>query len=142
MDTYALSNLTPRTLELFIASPSIVEASRTALEKVLAIKGRLSAAEARLAAAERETAEIAKDQGRLRENIKALEKTPEGHDLIARYVAKAQQQETRIEQLTNERRTANDECARLQSELDAAFQALATKTERDSANPASAGESL
>jgi hypothetical protein len=142
MDTYALSNLTPRTLELFIASPSIVEATRTALEKVLEIKGRLSAAEARLAAAERETAEIAKDQERLRENIKALEKTPEGHELIARYVAKAQQQETRIEQLTNERRTANDECARLHGELDAAFQALAQKAEGDSANLASADESL
>jgi hypothetical protein len=137
MDTYALSNLTPRTLELFISSPSIVEATRAALEKVLEIKGRIAAAEARLAAAEHETAEIAKDQDRLRENIKALEKISEGHDLIARYVVKAQQQETRIEQLTIERRTANDECARLQGELDAAFQALAQKAEGESANLAS-----
>jgi hypothetical protein len=136
MDTYALSNLTPRTLELFIASPSIVEATRTVLEKVLEIKARMSAAEARLAAAERETAEIAKDQDRLRENIKALEKTTEGHDLIVRYVAKAQQQETRIEELTKEARTANDERARLQSELDAAFQGLAQKAEGNSVNSA------
>ncbi|MGD0010354.1 MAG: hypothetical protein ABSE93_17630 [Terriglobia bacterium] len=142
MDTYALSNLTPRTLELFISSPSIVEATRTALEKVLEIKSRISAAEARLAAAEHETAEIAKDQDRLRENIKALEKTPEGHELIARYVAKAEQQETRIEQLTNERRTANDERAHLQGELDAAFQALGHKAEGNSANLASPAESL
>jgi len=142
MDTYALSNLTPRTLELFISSPSIVEATRTALEKVLEIKGRISAADARLAAAEHETAEIAKDQDRLRENIKALEKTPEAHELIARYVAKAEQQETRIEQLTNERRTANDERAHLQGELDAAFQALAHKAEGNSANLASPAESL
>ena len=142
MDTYALSNLTSRTLELFIASPAIVEATRATLEKVLEIKGRLSAAEARLAAAEKETVEIAKDQDRLRENIKALEKAPEGHELIARYVAKAQQQETRIEQLTSERRSANGECARLQDELDAAFQALAHKAEQDSTDLASAGESL
>jgi hypothetical protein len=142
MDTYALSNLTPRTLELFISSPSIVEATRAALEKVLEIKGRIAAAEARLAAAEHETAEIAKDQDRLRENIKALEKTSEGHDLIARYVAKAEQQETRIEQLTHETQTANDERARLQGELDAAFQALAQKAEGESANPASPAESL
>jgi hypothetical protein len=139
MDTYALSNLTPRTLELFISSPSIAEATRTALEKVLAIKGRIAAAEARLAAAEHETAEIAKDQGRLRENIKALEKTSEGHDLIVRYVAKAQQQETRIEELTKEARTANAERTRLQGELDAAFQALAHKAEGSSANSAGPG---
>jgi hypothetical protein len=142
MDTYALSNLTPRTLELFISSPSLVEATRTALEKVVEIKGRISAAEARLAAAEHETAEIAKDQDRLRENIKALEKTPEGHELIARYVAKAEQQETRIEQLTNERRTANDERAHLQGELDTAFQALGHNAEGDSTNLASRAESL
>jgi hypothetical protein len=142
MDTYALSNLTPRTLELFISSPSIDEAARTALEKLIEIKGRLSAADARMEAAEHETAEIAKDQDRLRENIKALEKTPEGHDLIARYVVKAGQQETRIEQLTIERRTANDERARLQGELDAAFQALDHKAESNSANLASPAESF
>jgi hypothetical protein len=71
-----------------------------------------------------------------------LEKTPEAHELIARYVAKAEQQETRIEQLTNERRTANDERAHLQGELDAAFQALAHKAEGNSANLASPAESL
>jgi len=63
-----------------------------------------------------------------------LEKTSEGHELIARYVAKAGQQETRIEQITDERRTASAERARLQAELDAAFQTLGRKAEEKSAS--------
>jgi len=54
--------------------------------------------------------------------------------LIARYVAKADKQETRIEQITTERQVSTDERSRLQSELDAAFRALERKAEEKSAN--------
>ena len=134
MDSYAVSNLTPRTLELVLSSPTLDETTRVALEKIIDIKGRIAAADARLAAADQEIADIAKDQQRLRENIKALEKTPEGHELIARYVAKASQQETRLEQLRNERQTASQERSSLQGEIDAALQTLGRKTEEQSTN--------
>ena len=54
--------------------------------------------------------------------------------MIARYVAKAEQQETRIEQITSERQVSTDERSRLQGELDAAFRALGRKAEEKSAN--------
>ena len=65
------------------------------------------------------------DQQRLRENIKALGDKAEAKPLVARYVAKAGEQETRLEQIATERRGAASERAALQAELDAAIRALA-----------------
>ena len=61
----------------------------------------------------------------MRENIKALTATAEARQLIARYVAKADTQESRLEQLEKDRRAALEEQARLQAELSAAIRAFA-----------------
>ncbi|HEX8456891.1 MAG TPA: hypothetical protein VF656_06325 [Pyrinomonadaceae bacterium] len=124
VDTYALSNVTSDQLRLFVSRQYIDDATRAALEKIVEIKTRISAIDARLAAIEAEITEIGEDQTRLRENIETLSQTAEAKQLIARYVAKADQQETRIEQLTKERQAANEERARLQPQLDAAIRAL------------------
>ena len=124
MDSYALSNLTRNDIELFVSRRYIDDATRAALEKIIEIKSKIASVDARVAAADREAAEIATDQARLRENIKALSKETEARQLIARYVAKAAEQETRIEQITSEKRAAAAERARLQSELDAAIRAF------------------
>jgi hypothetical protein len=124
VDTFALSNVTPDQLGLFVSRRYIDEPTRVALQKIVEIKSRLTAIDARLAAIEAEVTEIGEDQTRLRENIETLSQTAEAKQLIARYVAKADQQETRIEQLTKERQTANEERARLQTQLDAAIRDL------------------
>jgi len=124
MDTYALSNVTPDQLRLFVSRRYVDDATRAALQNIVEIKSRIAAVDARLAAIDAEIAEIGEDQTRLRENIKTLSQTAEAKQLIARYVAKADQQETRIEQLTKERQLANEERGRLQPQLDAAIRAL------------------
>ncbi|HEV2801406.1 MAG TPA: hypothetical protein VGW12_12955 [Pyrinomonadaceae bacterium] len=124
MDTYALSNVTSDQLRLFVSRQYIEEPTRAALQNIVEIKSRISTIDARLAAIEAEITEIGEDQTRLRENIETLSQTAEAKQLIARYVAKADQQETRIEQLTKERQAANEERARLQPQLDAAIRAL------------------
>ncbi|HZH30263.1 MAG TPA: hypothetical protein VEY11_05830 [Pyrinomonadaceae bacterium] len=124
MDTFALSNITPDQLNLFVSRRYIDEKTRAALNQIVEIKSRLAAIDARLQAIEAEIAEIGEDQKRLRENIETLSQTAEAKQLIARYVAKADQQETRIEQLTKERQAAGEERARLQTQLDAAIRAL------------------
>jgi hypothetical protein len=128
-EAYELSNVTPDQIRFFFTSRYIDEATRDALQHILDLKARLAAAEARVAAIDRETADIGADQKRLRENIEALTKTAEARQLIARYVQKADQQETRLEQLAREKQAASDESARLQAQLDAALRALAL--ERD-----------
>ncbi len=121
MDSYALSNLTTDDIKLFVARRYIDEETRAALEKIMEIKGKIAALDRRLASIEREATEIAADQARLRENIKALKDTAETKQLIARYVAKADEQETRMEQIAAERRAIAADRAKVQLELDEAI---------------------
>lgn len=128
-ESYALVNLTREQLQLFIARKYIDDSTRAKLESIVAIKDRLAAANAALALYQKEAADIAQDQARLRENIKALTANggtavPETKQLIARYVSKANEQETRMEQLEKETRAKNGERAILAAELDAAIRNL------------------
>ncbi|MCA1634243.1 MAG: hypothetical protein LC802_11260, partial [Acidobacteria bacterium] len=124
MDTYALNNLSTKDLALFVSRNYVDAPSRAALEQLVAVKSRLADADVRLAAIEREGKEIGDDQERLRENIKALNDTAEARQLIARYVQKAGEQETRLEQLVAEKRLLLEERARLQTILDTAIRGL------------------
>lgn len=128
-ETYALSNVTPDLIQLFVSRRFIDESTRAALQKILDIKARLAQANARAETVEREMAEIAADQKRLRENIEALNSTAEARQLITRYVQKADQQETRLEQLTRDKQTLSDERLNLQTQLDSTLRTLAL--ERD-----------
>jgi len=125
VDSYTLSNFTRPDLELFVARNYIDDQTRAVLEKILEIKGRLANAQNRLEAIEKESDEISEDQKRLRENIKALTATAEAKQLIARYVNKADTQESRLEQLEKDRKSVTDEQMRLQAELDTAVRGLA-----------------
>lgn len=124
-ETYALSNVTTDQIQFFLSRRYIDDATRAALQNILDLKARVAAAQSRVSAIDREIAEIGADQKRLRENIEALTKTAEARQLIARYVQKADQQETRLEQLAQEKQAATQEWARLQTQLDAALRALA-----------------
>jgi hypothetical protein len=121
---YELSKFSRSQLELFIARKYIDEPTRTALEKIIELKDRVTTTDARLQEINKEATEIAADQLRLRENIKALTATAEAKQLIARYVSKANDQETRLEQIEKDRRAIAEERARLQAELDAAIRSL------------------
>ncbi|MDQ3687043.1 MAG: carboxypeptidase regulatory-like domain-containing protein [Acidobacteriota bacterium] len=124
VETYALSNITPAELRLFVARRYIDDDMRAALQNIIEIKSRIAAGDARVATVDGEIEEIGADQKRLRENIESLTKTTEAKQLIARYVAKADQQETRIEQLTGEKQAATVERQRLQAQLDSAIRTL------------------
>jgi hypothetical protein len=125
MDRYVISDFTRPQLELFVANKYIDAQTQAALEKIIDIKSRIAMNEARQQTINQEATEIGQDQQRLRENIKALTATAEARQLIARYVAKADTQESRLEQLEKDRRAAVDERARLQAELEAAIRGLA-----------------
>src|SRR5258707_3074277 len=99
MDSYALLNFSRKDLELFISSNYIDATTRAVMEKIIDIKSRMAAAEARIETIDQEVTEIGTDQQRLRDNIKALTATAEAKQLITRYVAKADTQETRLEEL-------------------------------------------
>lgn len=124
MDTYTLIDFTGQDLELFIARNYLDAATRAVLEKIIDIKSRMATAQARVETIDEEVTEIGKDQERLRDNIKALTATAEAKQLISRYVAKADTQETRLEQLNKEKQTLTDDLVRLQGELEGLIRGL------------------
>ena len=129
MDSYALLNFSRQDLELFISRNYIDATTRAVLEKIIDIKSRMAAAEARVEAIDQEVTEIGTDQQRLRDNIKALTATAEARQLITRYVAKADTQETRLEQLNKDKQAEHAEAERLQKELQSLVRSVAIDRE-------------
>lgn len=125
MDTYALHNFSRQDLELFISRRYIDAATRTILEKIIDLKTQMATTSSRIEAIDGEVEEIGEDQQRLRDNIKALTATAEARQLISRYVAKADSQETRLEQLNKEKQELNGNLDRLQQELQGVVRTLA-----------------
>ena len=78
---------------------------------------RINQINAKLEVSEAETESISKDQERFRENIEALAKTPDAKQLIARYISKANEQESRLEQITKERQALTTEKETLERDL-------------------------
>lgn len=107
---------------------------RAMLDRILALKGQIADLDAKTAEADREAADIATDQARLRGNITALSKRAEAKSLIARYLAKAGEQETRLVTLATERGQRSAERRRLQSELDHTIRTLALERETQHAS--------
>lgn len=117
MDKYGLSTLSPKDLDLFLAARVIDDATRTKMSKLIDLRMQINAIDAKLMSNEKETAEITKDQERFRENIESLAKTPDAKQLIVRYIAKANDQESRLEQITKDKRTLLADKDRLEREL-------------------------
>jgi len=124
MDTYQLANLSSRDVELFVTSNYIDAAMRAELEKLIDLKLRIGKESLRITALDKEAGEIGEDQKRLRENIATLRNTNEAKQLVARYIAKAGEQETRLEGIAKEKHAAQDALAKLTAEFDAAVRAL------------------
>ena len=128
-ETFQLAECTKETLELFISRRYLDDATRVALEKIIALNDQIAALDARVEAMDTENEEIASDQERLRENIKTLKGTAGAQQLIARYLAKVNKQETRIEQIEEAKKVAEKERERLQEQLDIAVRAVAINRE-------------
>ena len=124
MDNYQLTALSKTDLQLFVSQRYINEETRAKLEKLIDLRIRISEIENKLESFDDEVEKIEADQKRLRENIEALSKTAEAKTLIARYIAKANEQETRLEEMDKERKTLDSEQTRLESELTSEIRAF------------------
>jgi hypothetical protein len=123
-DNYQLTSLSRTDLQLFVSQKYINDETRARLEKLIDLRIKINEIENRLNSFDEELEKIEEDQKRLRENIEALSKTPEAKTLITRYIAKANDQETRLEEMEKERRNLEAEKLRLQGELTSAIRAF------------------
>jgi hypothetical protein len=117
MDSYQLTSLTYRDLELFLTRRYIDDATKARLQKLLELRSQINQIQAKLQALESEEEKISEDQKRLRENIETLSKTPEAKTLITRYVEKVNSQETRLENMVKERQNLEAEQDKLSADL-------------------------
>ncbi len=117
MDAYQLSSFSREQLDLFISRRYIDAPTRQRLEKLLELRGSINLIAQKMQTLTAEVTSITQDQARFRENIEALSKTAEAKALIARYIAKANDQESRLEQIEAERKSALAEKERLEREL-------------------------
>ena len=117
MDSYQLTALSRADLDMFVARNYISGDLKSRLEKLLNLRSALSQTSTRLESLDNEIESITDDQKRFRENIESLSKTPEAKSLITRYITKANEQETRIEQIEKDKKTLAADKERLEREL-------------------------
>jgi hypothetical protein len=124
ISSYQIASFTQREIDLFFASRYIDAPLRAELEKMIELKNKTAVTQSRINDLEKEEDEIGEDQKRLRDNIATLKNTGEAKMLISRYITKANDQETRLEQINKEKREANAELIKQKAELDAVIRSL------------------
>jgi flagellar capping protein FliD len=117
MDTYQLTNLSKVDLALFVSRGYINDATRAMLDKLIDIRMQIGTIETKLDSFDDEVEKIEADQKRLRENIEALSKTAEAKTLITRYIAKANDQETQLEDMEKQRKALQAQKEKLSQDL-------------------------
>jgi chromosome segregation ATPase len=127
MDSYQLTTLSRADLELFVLRRYINEATRSQINSLIDLRENINRLESKLESFDDEVDKIEADQKRLRENIEALAKTPEAKTLIARYIAKAGEQETKLEEMEKERKSLEADKQRLEAELATAIRNFEVK---------------
>lgn len=117
IDSYQISSVNKDQLEFFITMRYIDEPTRIRIAKLIDLREAIGQSDLKLRSLQADVTTIEADQRRLRENIESLSKTAEAKALIARYIAKAGEQETRMEQIETERKAGQAEKERLEREL-------------------------
>jgi hypothetical protein len=105
IDRYQIASLSRNDLVLFVSKKYIDEDARAKLAAIMDLRQKMAEVEQRIGSLSVERQSIEADQRRYRENIESLSKTPEAKSLIERYIAKANDQETRLEEMEKQRKS-------------------------------------
>jgi hypothetical protein len=102
---YMLTDLTDNQVEIIATENVMTGTLREAFRRVLEEKNRIAELESQIESCRQELESINKDQGRIRENMKALKGSAQGKALLARYARQLDSQEDRLAAL-NQKRSA------------------------------------
>jgi outer membrane murein-binding lipoprotein Lpp len=95
-----------------------------ALEKISTQKAQVAKLEEDMESRQKDIDRIVEDQGRLRENMKALKGTAEEKALVQRYTKQLDQQETQLEELRKNIQATEAERDKANAELENMIQDL------------------
>jgi hypothetical protein len=96
---YALNSVTDDQIELFLRQKSINSDGEKALRAIVAEKSVVADFDAKVKAQQKSIDQIFSDQGRLRENMKALKGSAEEKTLLQRYTKQFDEEETQLDAL-------------------------------------------
>jgi hypothetical protein len=97
--SYQLSNLNEDQLSVFVKQGTITPEMAQALAKITAQKAAVAKLEEEMENRQKDIDRIVEDQGRLRENMKALRGSAEEKALLQRYTRQLDEQETQLDAL-------------------------------------------
>jgi len=97
--SYQLSNLTEEQIGIFVKQGTITPEMAQALAKITAQKNVVAKLEEEMENRQKDIDRIVEDQGRLRENMKALRGSAEEKALLQRYTRQLDEQETQLDTL-------------------------------------------
>jgi len=117
MDQYQVSSLSHAQIDLFVSLKYIDASAKAKLEEIMNLRQKIADVDQKLGSFNTELRAIEADQKRFRENIEALSKTPEAKTLIERYIAKAGEQETRLEEMEKQRKALEQQKEQLEDQL-------------------------
>lgn len=92
----ALTNVDDQTVRVYLSAPTVSDKVKQALAEIVKRKGALADVDRRRAELDRQAAEIAGEQGRIRQNMERLDRAG---DLYQRYVKKLSEQEDQLERI-------------------------------------------
>ncbi len=122
--TYRVSDINDQQLTVILRDSGDNQALRQALAPVLAKKAALDAIANDVKARDDEMKQIAADQERVRENMKALKGSSEEQQLVKRYAAQLNQQEDRVDAIRKELDGLKAKWQAAQADLAAAIEGL------------------
>jgi chromosome segregation ATPase len=122
--SYQLSSLDENQISLFVKQGTITAEMAKALEKISTQKAQVAKLEEDMESRQKDIDRIVEDQGRLRENMKALKGTAEEKALVQRYTKQLDQQETQLEELRKNIQATEAERDNANAELENMIQDL------------------
>jgi chromosome segregation ATPase len=122
--SYQLSSLDENQISLFVKQGTITAEMAKALEKISTQKAQVAKLEEDMESRQKDIDRIVEDQGRLRENMKALKGTAEEKALVQRYTKQLDQQETQLEELRKNIQVTEAERDKASAELENMIQDL------------------
>jgi hypothetical protein len=116
--TFALTNLDQDEVALLVQQKRTTPPMQQAFDRILKQKERVEEISGRISERKRESDQIAADQNRIRENMKALKGSSEEKALLQRYVGQFDAQESRLAVLRKESGDLSLQETQARSELD------------------------
>jgi Carboxypeptidase regulatory-like domain len=122
--SYQLSTLDENQIGLFVKQGTITREMAEALAKITSQKAAVAKLEEDMESRQKDIDRIVEDQGRLRENMKALKGTAEEKALVQRYTKQLDEQETQLEALRKNIQATEAQRDKANAELEKMIQDL------------------